>query len=74
MAKRTIQISVWCDEDADVAAFINGVDLMAQAAFDRHEVVFSGPGVRKVNSARGTDDGATRWRSGNVVGRMRFKS
>ncbi|CAN5816110.1 hypothetical protein BH24ACT5_BH24ACT5_11680 [soil metagenome] len=74
MPKRTIQLSVWCDDDDDVAAFINGIDLMAQAAFDRHEVVFSGPGVKKVNAARGKDEGSSRWQSANVSGRMRRTS
>jgi hypothetical protein len=73
MPKRTIQVSVWCDNDHDVAAFINGIDLMAQAAFDRHELVFSGPGVKKVNAARSNNDLSGRWQSANVTGRMQMK-
>lgn len=74
MPKRTVQVSVWCDDDDKVAAFINGIDLMAEAAFARHEIVFSGPGVRRVNAARRIQDDAERWRSANVTGRMRMKN
>jgi hypothetical protein len=73
MPKRTIQVSIWSDDDDSVAAFINGLDLMAKAAFERHEVVFSGPGVKKVNALRRGDDATDRWRSANVSGRMRMK-
>lgn len=72
MKKRTIQVSLWSDDDEAVAAFINAVRLGATAAFgtDNQEVVFSGPGVKKVRSALE----AVEWRSANVSGRMKTNS
>jgi hypothetical protein len=66
--KRTLQVSVWSDDDERVSEFTNGVRLLAQAAFgsDNQSVVFSGIGVKKLRAAV---DGLE-WRSANVRGRM----
>jgi hypothetical protein len=73
MAKRkkyTIQVSVWSDNPAAVAAYINSLALSAAAAFgaENQHVVFSGPGVKAVRAAVDTLD----WKSANVSGRMRM--
>jgi hypothetical protein len=68
--KRTVQIVIWTDDDAALANYINGVRLMADAAFgpENESVTFTAPGVKKL---RASLDGV-RWRSGNVSGRMRM--
>lgn len=69
--KRTIQVAVWTDDDEALAHYVNGVRLMADAAFgsENESVTFSDPGVKKL---RRSLDGVT-WHSANVAGRMRMK-
>lgn len=71
MPKRTMQVEIWSDDDVKVAEFINATRLLAQAAFgaDKQNVVFTGPGVKKVRKALAD----VTWRSANVSGRMRLK-
>jgi len=67
--KRTLQISVWSDDDDAVAAYVNMVRLAAAAAFgaDNQDVIFSGVGVQAVRASLEALD----WRSANVTGRMK---
>lgn len=69
--KRTIQIAVWTDDDEALAHYINGVRLMADAAFgtDNESVTFTDPGVKKLRNSLGTVE----WKSANVSGRMKRK-
>lgn len=69
--KRTIQIAVWTDDEEALAHYINGVTLLASAAFGENEqtVTFTHPGVKKLKASLATPS----WKSANVSGRMRMK-
>lgn len=71
MKKRTLQISVWSDDEEQVADFVNAVRLLAQACFgrDRQDIVFSGTGVKKLRASLADVE----WRSANVRGRMKLE-
>ena len=69
--KRTLQVSVWSDDDEAVAAFVNAVCLAATATFgaDNQDVIYAGIGTRKVQAAAALPT----WRSANVKGRMKLR-
>ncbi len=71
--KRTAQLSVWSNDDAAVAAFLNGVSLLAEATFgsSNHELVFAGITAKAMNQSA---ENAPGWISKRVKGRMRMVS
>ena len=68
--KRTVQVSVWSNDEQRVSDFVNGVRLLAQATFgsDNQDVVFSGTGVKRLRASLEQVE----WRSANVRGRMKL--
>ena len=69
--KRAMQVEFWSDDERQVAAFVDGIRLLAEATFGPtgQNITFSGIGVKALRTRL---DEVT-WRSANVSGRMRIQ-